>query len=244
MSGWEGWTTISFNVVLAQRGGRTVLVNTAPPDDTSPLVEEFPQLTYLHDEPAGDLQRGSAQGLLHQLNRRGISAADVTDVVLTPLELYTTSLLSEFRNARIHISRRGWRHFHETHEHPHDSRWRKFPREVLVDLVTESWDRVNLLDDEDSIAPGFRTWWAGGHHRETIVCEIEVPQGLAAVTDACFVFENVEQNLPLGLSESLEETMACYHRLRHSGALLIPANDLNVFERYPSGHVGQIRATE
>ncbi len=57
----------------------------------------------------------------------GVAPEDVTDIILTPIVRYTTDTLDQFPNATIHISKRGWIHFHTTHQHPHDHR-AAFPR--------------------------------------------------------------------------------------------------------------------
>ena len=47
--------------------------------------------------------------------------------------------------------------FHTTHKHPHDGRDTSIPPQILAELVGTSWDRVVLLEDEETIAPGLRT---------------------------------------------------------------------------------------
>jgi hypothetical protein len=219
MSRWGETLPLAFNVVIARSGDIVALINTSPPDSTEAIEAEFPAMRYLHDAPRGDLVRSAEERMEGALARVGLRPDDVTHVLLTPLELYTT----------------GWVHFHTTHEHPHDSRWRSFDRETLVDLVTESWDRVRLLDDEDELAPGLRTWWAGAHHRESIVVEIDTAIGTVAVSDAYFYAENVETMTPIGLCENIYEALACYQRVSASAEHIIGIHDPGVFERYPDG---------
>lgn len=234
---WDEMVPLAFNIVVARRGDHVVLVNTSPPEDTRVVEELFPRMRYLHDAPRGDLVREPHERIEAALASIDVRPEDVDTVVLTPFELYTTGTLGLFRRAEICLSRRGWVHFHTTHEHPHDKRWRKFPEDVLVDLVTDSWDRVRLLDDEDEIAPGIRTWWAGTHHRESIVVEIETSAGLVAVSDAYFYFANIEDGRLLGLNESMAEALETRARVQRSGALLVPIHEPLVFTRYPGGTI-------
>lgn len=237
MSHWDEMLPLAFNVAVLRDGRHVVLVNTSPPASTRSIEREFPGMRYLHDAPRGDLVRESGEQLLTGLARLGLRADDVTHVLLTPLELYTTGLLDRFRSATIGITRRGWVHFHTTHEHPHDERWRSFPREILVDLVTDSWDRVLLLDDEHDVLPGLRTWWSGAHHRESMVCEVDTAAGVVAISDAFFYYENVEEGRLLGLNESMAETLAVNARVLATVDHLVPIHDPRVFERYPGGVV-------
>jgi hypothetical protein len=103
--------------------------------------------------------------------------------------------------------------------------------------VTEAWDRVRLLGDEDEIVPGLRTWWAGTHHRASMAVEIDTTAGVAVVSDAFFYQENVLENRPLGISESLEEGLACYARTRRVADHVLPLTDPRLVEQYPEGVV-------
>jgi glyoxylase-like metal-dependent hydrolase (beta-lactamase superfamily II) len=107
-------------------------------------------------------------------------------------------------------------------------------------LVTEGWDRVRLLNDEDQIAPGLRTWWCGGHHRASLAVEVETPEGVVIASDAFFYYENVEKDRPLGINESLQEIQSAYARARQADHLL-PLYDPKVYERYTGGVISAIQ---
>ena len=235
MSHWDETLPLAFNITVARRGKVIALINTSPPDTTVSIEREFPRMRYLHDAPRGDLVRTQDEYIVHALARVGLQPSDITHVILTPLELYTTSTLRLFRSATIAMSRQGWIHFHTTHDHPHDSRWRSFDRATLIDLATDSWGRVRLLDDEDQIAPGLRTWWAGAHHRGSLVVEIDTSVGVVAVSDAYFYAENVHTMTPIGLCENIYEALRCYQRVQATAHHVIGIHDPSVFERYPDG---------
>lgn len=232
MAEWERWVSLSVNVVVARRDGAVVLVNTGPPDDLAPINDLWTTLG-----PRAELRRTDDERIEAQLARLGIEPAEVTHVVLTPLQLYTTGGVMRFPNAQICISRTGWVHFHTTHGHPHDNRRLSLSRELLAYLVTDGWERVRLLDDEDEVVPGLRTWWAGTHHRASLAVEIDSIAGVVVASDAFFVYDNVEQGRPLGIGESLAEGVAAYARARRVADHLVPLYDPQVYERYPGGVV-------
>ncbi len=235
MSDWGQELPLAFNVTLIQGHGIIALVNTSPPETDGYARERFPQMRYLHEGPDGDLVRRDNEHLPAALAQHGLTPQDITHVLLTPLELYTTGTLHLFTQAQICVTRRGWVHFHTTHEHPHDQRWRSFPEATLVDLVTASWDRVRLLSDEDQIAPGLRTWWSGAHHRESMVVEVDTAAGVVAISDSFFYYENVEEGRMLGLCESFEEALAVNARVLRTADHIVPIHDPKVFDRYPGG---------
>jgi hypothetical protein len=231
MSDWGRWLTLSFQV-LAIRGSNTLaLVNTGPPGDLSILNAHVQSVL-----GSRAIFRPSAAGpLLEQLRRAGIDPAAVTHVLLTPFTLYTTGGLRLFPNSQICVSKTGWVFFHTTHDHPHDVRHATLAPDVLSYLVGDAWERVRLLEDEDEIAPGLRTWWAGTHHRASIAVEVDTGEGTAVASDAFFYLENVAENRMLGIGESMAEGLACYARTRAVADHVLPLTDPRVLERYGRG---------
>jgi hypothetical protein len=235
MQRFDEWVSLRLQLVLVQGGGRTVLVNTALPDDLSGLHAEFPDaLMWQPPGRRGATIRAAGELQVPALAAAGVAPAEVTDIILTPIVRYTTATLEQFPNARIHLSKRGWIHYHTTHRHPHDHRG-AFSREHLVLLVTDWWERVSLLEDEHEVAPGLRTWHSGVHHRSSLVVEVDTRVGTVAISDSFFVYENVEQGVPLGLNESFEEMFATNARVLRTARHIVPLYDHRVFERYPGG---------
>lgn len=235
MSSWDDWIPLLFQVVLIEGDGVRALVNTGLPTDIAALRDAWAtagERAVLRRDPEWEI--GSA------LAGAGVEPDDITHVILTPLQLYTTSNIALFANASICLSQRGWVHFHTTHEHPHDDRWTSITRDVLVHLVTDAWDRVRLLSDEDEIAPGLRTWWSGVHHRASIVVEVDTPNGVVAISDSFFHYENVEGGRILGINESMDEALRTNDRVLQVADHIVPLYDPKVFERYPGGIVSQL----
>ena len=236
MSRWDEWLQLEFQVILIEGDGVVALVNTGPAADLGPMNEGW--ASFLGARAA--MSRRPGEFVLDQLDARGVTPADVTHVILTPLQLYTVSNVLAFPNARICIARRGWVHFHTTHRHPHDDRATSIPDEILRELVTGAWDRVRLLEDEDEIASGLRTWWSGGHHRASIVVEVDTPNGVVAISDTFFHLSNVMDEHPIGISENIYEAMETYARVRATADHILPLYDPGNFERYPGGSVSRL----
>ncbi|MBV9208096.1 MAG: hypothetical protein JO037_22460 [Actinobacteria bacterium] len=60
-------------------------------------------------------------------------------------------------------------------------------------------------------------------------------QGAVIASDCFMRPENVTQNRPLGINESLAETLTAYERIRREADILIPLYDPAVFRRHPGG---------
>ncbi len=232
MSEWDAWHPLCFQVGLIQGAGVTALVNTGPAADLEPMNEGW--ASFLGDRAR--MSREDGQFILDQLEALEIAPSDVTHVIVTPLQLYSVSNVLAFPNAEICIAKRGWIHFHTTHSHPHDNRDTSIPPEILTHLVTDAWDRVRLLEDEDVVAPGIRTWWSGGHHRASIAVEVDTTKGTAVLSDSFFYLENVENNHPIGISENMYECLAAHERVKRAD-IVLPLYDPKNFERFPEGVV-------
>lgn len=235
MGEWDRWFPLSFHVLLVRSGGVTALVNTGAPADLTPLNRVWTSILGQRSR----FLREDAEQIEAQLDRVGVRPDEVTHVIATPFQLYTTAGIPLFTQAQLCLSKRGWVHFHTTHQHPHDNRWTSISPEVLVHLVTEAWDRVRLLEDEDEIVPGLRVWWAGTHHRASVAVEVDSTAGTVVASDAFFYYENVEENRLLGINENMYEGLACYQRTRRVADHIVPLYDPKVFERYPGGDIAR-----
>lgn len=238
MSHFDEWLPLDFQTVLIRQADAIILVNTGPALDLEPMNRRWAQ--FLGERAR--FTRGPGEFILDQLAKHGVAPGDVTHVILTPLQLYTASNVLTFPTAQICVSRRGWIHFHTTHDHPHDDRSTSIPDDILVRLVTTDWPRVRLLDDEDTVVPGVRTWDSGGHHRASMVVEIDTVEGVVAVSDTYFYLENVMSMTPIGISENMYECLQAYERVRRDATVIVPLYDPKNFTRFPGGVVSTDRS--
>lgn len=232
MGEWDKWFKLQFQVALIQGNGITALINTGPARDLTPMNKAW--VEFLGERVK--FARNKGEFILDQLESHGVKAEDVTHIFLTPLQLYSVSNVLSFPKAKIYISKRGWLHFQTTHQHPHDVRDASIPPEILKELVTSAWDRLHLLEDEETIAEGLRCWWSGGHHRASFAVEVDTDKGVAVLSDTFFYLENVMNNHPIGISENIYESMAAHARALKSD-IILPLYDPKNFDRFKDGVV-------
>ena len=236
MSEWERWFRLDFLVGVIRGHGVTAIVNTGPPSDLSAMNQKW--VSVLGENAS--MRREAEWWILNQLERLGVAPSEVTHVIVTPFQLYSIANVAEFPSAQICVSKKGWIHYHTTHRHPHDDRWFCIPRDVLQYLTIDAWERVRLLEDEDEVVPGIRTWWAGSHHRATIAVEVDSTDGTVVMTDAFFSYRNLEDNHPIGVCENIHEALAAHERTRQRADHAVPLYDPLVLERYPDGVVAEL----
>jgi hypothetical protein len=237
MSDFDRWEKLHVLGVVIRGGGKVVLINTGPPLDLLPRMNEHWRKGFGRNDV--DLKVAESEHIENALARVGVNTREVTDVLVTPFQAYAIGNVDKFKNARLCLSRRGWIDFHAPRwrEHPHDLRGFCIPDRILVHLVTEAWPRVHLLADEEELLPGMSVFWTGVHHRNSIAVKIATKKGAVIASDCFFKYENVEKMRPLGINESLEECLVAYHRIRREASILLPLYDPQVLERHPGGRV-------
>lgn len=234
MSHWNAWETLFFQMVVVRCEGRTVVINTGPPPDLTALNQAWGRFA----GPRCQIKRTEGEQPLNALARLQVAPEKVDYVLLTPLQAYATSNLALFPNAQFCFSRRGWiDDVMAPLPHLHVPRPLCVPDEVLKYLIFDAWDRVRLLEDEEEeIFPGVRSWWAGTHHRSSMIYEIDSPAGKVMIGDCAFKYENLEGH-PLGIAESIIECERVYRRIRKEADIFVPLYDPSIQTRFPEGRV-------
>jgi glyoxylase-like metal-dependent hydrolase (beta-lactamase superfamily II) len=232
-SHWNEWFRNIFYMVIAQSQDKTIVINTGPPRDMA-IPSQFQRSFAERSVP----KIAEAEKLPKALESVGIAPSSVDILVLSPFGYYTTGNLALFTKAKICILKRGWVDFMAPEPFaPRFSRQLFIDDEQLKWLVTTGWDQIRLLQDEDEIAPGVRSWFAGSHHRSSMAIEIETAKGLVIFSDAFFRYENLEKNIPIGVCECLEEALRTHDRVRRHASIVLPFIDPEIWVRYPDGVV-------
>lgn len=229
---------LHINVVLLQGEGHNILINCGPPDDAIDQMND----TWRNElGPQTQLTTLGPHAILRVLGEWDLAPADIDTIVLTPLQAYAVGGVDLFPCATVCISRTGWVDlFAPRHYDPR--RMMAVPDRLLQYLLFRAWParRVRLLQDEDTIYPGLRTWWAGTHHRSSLVVEAKTPAGRVAVSDIAFYYENLEAPHWLGIAESIEECKDAYQRINTTSARFVSLYDPTTLIRYPNGLVTQL----
>ena len=229
----DQWEPLFFYMGVLQAPGVNAIINTGPPADQLPWMN---QLWYEFGGERTQLLVQEEEQPLNALASLDVTPEQVTHVIITPFQAYAMGNIDRFPNAQIVLSRKGWLEFHLPRYPGHQPRKMEIPDRILSHLVTDAWDRVRLVDDEE-IVPGLRTVWAGCHHRSSLLVCVDTPRGTVVLSDCFFRYRNVEANHPIGIMESYEECVTAYEKARTLGELQVPLYDPEVLQRHPGGKI-------
>jgi glyoxylase-like metal-dependent hydrolase (beta-lactamase superfamily II) len=233
LENWNNREEMNAIIYLVRGGGQNILINTGPPQDLTVMNQAWKQF-FGFDE--AQIVRSEEQRPQNILRSQGLGVADISKVIVTPLQAYSTANIHLFRNAEICISRKGWiEDFQAPYYHLHVPRHMRIPPEVNNYLQNEGWEKVRLLQEEEEICPGIRVFWAGVHHRSSIAVCIDTDRGTVILTDCFFKYGNIEKGKYLGVMESMMEADATWARIRKEAKICASVYDPEVFQRFPGG---------
>ncbi|MGA7765302.1 MAG: hypothetical protein WCA27_03660 [Candidatus Sulfotelmatobacter sp.] len=230
---YDGWESFVDTIVVVRGGGNTVVINSGLPRDLSVLEPYWPTWPMERKWEVSEEEKPT-----NALRRVGVDPNSVDYLIVTPLQYYATSNIDLFTRAKICLLKRGWADLHiPSHGYYESIRQLTIPYDILARLVTDDWPRLRLLEDEDEILPGIRTFFAGAHHRSSVAVCIDTPKGTVVFSDCFFKFRNIEENIPIGAVENIDEAYHSYQRIRREATLVVPMFDPEIFQRFPGGIV-------
>lgn len=229
MSHWNSWELLYFWMILIRGNDKNIIINTGPPRDLAPLNKVWSEAV----DPRSQFVRRPEEQPEEALGRFGLSPGDIDYVLVSPLQAYATGNIQLFRNATVCISRKGWIEDFQAPKFPmHIPRKLRIPDDTLQYLEIEAPERLRLLDDEDEVLPGLQAFWTGVHHRSSMAYAIETGRGKVIASDCFFKYPNIENMIPLGIMESLEECMRAYSRIKKEADILLPLYDPAVADSF------------
>jgi glyoxylase-like metal-dependent hydrolase (beta-lactamase superfamily II) len=230
------WDELEYNphfIWLARDGRRTVLVNTGLPPDLGDLSVLNQSCRAAHPENYFAPDHIWAPRQL--LAEAGVKPEDVDTVLITAMGAYATGNIELFPNAEVYLSRTGWLDFMAPARPSGQPRQVVFTDATLTHLLTRAWPRVHLVGADEEVLPGIRMFWVGCHHRGSMAVSIATARGRVVISDSIFMYENVDQGIPIGVLENIFECQDALERIRRDADIVIPAHDQEVLVRYPDG---------
>ena len=235
--GDEEWEKLNVYALLVRGGDHTVLINSGPPVDCLPWLNER--------WGAGTNSRhqfvmADEDAIESRLSRAGTKPEDVEHLILTPLQPYAVGGMDKFPNAVIHVNRDGWADLFAPRykNHPHDFLYACLPPRLIEYAFLKAWERMDFMKNECTLMEGISVFWTGVHHRSSVAVKIQTKDGAVIFSDCFFRYEHITESRLLGINESMYEALEAYHRIREEADILVPMYEPRVLEDHPGGRIG------
>ncbi len=229
LTDWGQWTALNTYIWVIKGGEKPIVVDTGLRDG---YEKEFNQFC-----PGEEYVVGPGEDTVSCLRKVEISPEDVGYLIATHLHYDHFVNVKLFRNAEIYISKKGWLELMAP-RYPQLANPVLFPRDVLAYLANEAWNRVHLVGDEEEILPGVKVFWVGGHTMCSQAISVDTLKGKVVIGgDTVFLYRNIEENIPAGMSYSILDCYAGMDRMRRESDIILPNHDMEVLKRYPGGKI-------
>ncbi len=174
--------------------------------------------------------------LLAALARHGVSAGDVSDVILTHLHCDHCGSIELFAAAQWHVPAAEWEFVND----PANADLVMepvYPRALIARMTSHG---VGTLADGDQPVAGLRVKHLGGHTVGSMAVEVLDPAGTARVVlagDVMPLYENLTRRIPPGTLWHWGDCRRALRRLAACEAPVLPSHDPQLMQRFPEGVV-------
>jgi glyoxylase-like metal-dependent hydrolase (beta-lactamase superfamily II) len=179
------------------------------------------------------------------IERAGIKADDVTDVILTHIHWDHADGFDLFPKAKIWIQKdeieyyagEAWNGKKRTAADPDDILG-------LVKLNTEG--RVGLVNgDAQEIFPGITCYIGGKHTYQSQYVGVKTAAGTVVLaSDNVYLYENLEKHVPIAATLDADSNLRAQDRMRQIASnprLIIPGHDPAVMTKFPAVAPGVVK---
>lgn len=172
------------------------------------------------------------------LEKAGVDAAEVRDVVITHLHYDHCGNDELFGNARYHLQDDEMAYATGRHM-CHGAMSHAFEADDVARMVHRVYaDRVAFHDGDDTLAPGITLHRLGGHTMGLQVLRVDTAAGpVVLASDASHFFAHFENGRVFPIVYNVADVLEGYrslHRLAGPKPRIIPGHDPLVLERYPA----------
>ena len=214
--------------LLKGPSGRTVLVDAG--FKRADLVARWKPTNYMRPDSA--------------VTRAGVTASDITDVIVSHIHWDHFDGADLFPNAKIWIQR-------DEVEHHIDSTGKVLDRAIdgpdaaMLHGLRAS-GRIALVDgDAKEIIPGIRVYTGGKHTFQSQYVGVHTAQGTVILaSDNMYLYENLDRQVPIAQTLDAASNLAAQRRmvtLAASPRLIVPGHDPAVFVRFETVAPGVVR---
>ena len=176
----------------------------------------------------------------------GLSAADITDVVITHMHWDHADGMDLFPNAKIWIQKDEYSYYTGAAWQSGGKSGGIEPDDVMTIVKLNTQHKVNLVDGDDrEIIDGVRVYTGGRHTFASQYVGVRMANGTAVIaSDNMYLYENLEKHAPIAQTFDAESNLKAQDRMKQIASrpdLVVPGHDPLVFVKFPKPGNGVAR---
>jgi glyoxylase-like metal-dependent hydrolase (beta-lactamase superfamily II) len=176
----------------------------------------------------------------------GLSAIDITDVIVSHMHWDHADGIDLFPNAKIWIQKEEYDYYTGAAWQPGGKHSGIEPDDVLMLVRLNTQQKVNLIDgDDQEIIDGVRVYTGGRHTFASQYVGVRTDNGTAVIaSDNMYLYENLEKHAPIAQTFDADSNIKAQDRMKQIASradLIIPGHDPEVFVKFPKPGNGVAR---
>src|ERR1043166_3837037 len=213
---------LQMMVWLVRGGGRNILVDTGCYHENVVKGKGIQNLIKASDAVA----------------KLGLSASDITDVVITHMHWDHADGMDLFPNAKIWIQKDEYAYYTGDAWQPGGKSGGIQPDDVMTLVKLNTQHTVNLVDGADrEIIDGIKVYTGGRHTFASQYVSVRMTGGTAVIaSDNMYLYENLEKHLPIAQTFDADSNLKAQNRMKQIASrpdLVVPGHDPLVFVKFP-----------
>lgn len=176
----------------------------------------------------------------------GLSASDITDVIITHMHWDHADGMDLFPKAKIWIQKDEYAYYTGAAWQAGGKHGGIEPEDVLTIVKLNTQNQVNFVDGDDrEIIDGIRVYTGGRHTFASHYVGVRTASGTAVIaSDNMYLYENLEKHLPIAQTFDADSNLRAQDRMKQIASrldLVVPGHDPLVFTKFPKPGNGVAR---
>jgi glyoxylase-like metal-dependent hydrolase (beta-lactamase superfamily II) len=172
------------------------------------------------------------------LTKVGLSAADITDVIISHMHWDHAGGMDLFPNAKVWIQKDEYTYYTGAAWQPGGQHGGIDPEDVQTVVKLNTGNRVNLVDGDDrEIIDGIRVYTGGRHTFASQYVGVRTAEGTVVIaSDNMYLYENLQKHQPIAQTFDADSNLRAQDRMKQIASkpdLIVPGHDPEVFVRFP-----------
>jgi len=172
------------------------------------------------------------------LAKIGLSASEITDVIISHMHWDHADGIDLFPNAKIWIQQDEYNYYTSAAWQPGGKHGGIEPDDVLTLVRLNTQQKVNLIDGDDrEIIDGIRVYTGGRHTFASQYASVRTSSGTVVIaSDNMYLYENLASHAPIAQTFDADSNLRAQDRMKQIASrldLIVPGHDPEVFVKFP-----------